>query len=156
MRKVEFPFSTANRLKLAAVVHREVLMRRLRAFLTGQQRPDVLSIDRVFGQRCSRKLSQRRQNIDRRGNLAALQPGRNLSRPASDERFATTAVPHRSLALSQWQCRAAVISVRQPRAVIRREDDHRVFVEAVLLQRFQNLPDRPVDLHNHVAVQAAF
>ena len=83
------------------------------------------------------------------------EPGGNLARPAGDERHADAAVEGRPFPFAQRAGRAGVVAVEQPRAVVGGEHHQRVVVEAVAFQRRQDLPDRPVDLLDHVAVEAA-
>ena len=48
-----------------------------------------------------------------------------------------------------------MIAVREPRSVIRREDEQRVFFQLLLLQRLHHLAHRPVDLFDHIAEETA-
>ena len=50
---------------------------------------------------------------------------------------------------------AGVVAVGEERAVVGDEDDQRVVVQAVLLQRREHLADGPVEFFDHVAVEPA-
>ena len=88
------------------------------------------------------------------GELIALRAGRNLAGPAHDARHAVAAFPHRALAFAQRAGGAGVVAVVEPRAVVGGEDDERVVIEAVALERVEDLADRPVDFHHDIAEQA--
>ena len=62
--------------------------------------------------------------------------------------------PGRPLAFAQQSRGAGVVAVGEPGTVVGRENHQRVLVETELPQRLQDLPDRPIEFHDDVAVQA--
>src|SRR5206468_657266 len=74
--------------------------------------------------------------------------------PASDEGNARAALPRGCLAFAQRPGRAAVVAVREPRPVIREENDERVLVKTEPFQRGHDLSGAPVDLFTGVAIEA--
>src|SRR6187402_3427292 len=73
----------------------------------------------------------------------------DMARTPGDQRDAHAAFPRHSLAAAEL-ARAALI----PGAVIAGEQEERVLVEPVLLQRLHDLPHGPIQLADDIAVNA--
>ena len=100
------------------------------------------------------RCASSRQDVDRHGRLAADGPGRDAPGPAREEWTADAALERRPLAFAEMGRRPRMLAVTQPRPVVRGEHHQRILLQTVLLQRRQHLPDRPVQFHDHVAVQS--
>ena len=149
VREVQLPLAAADRLQLLAPVE-EV---RPRAATSRPGWPDIsgqmsVAVDlAILGQlgadQSRRSSAAGRSSWPARGRRlpAGIRPGQRMM-------HGTRTPPSQpwSLALAQRPGRAGVVAVGQPRAVVRGEDDQRVVVEAVLLQRGEDLADGPVDL----------
>ena len=100
-------------------------------------------------------MGDRRQQVDGHRHLAADAARRDVPRPPGDEGDARAPFPGRRLPLAERGRRAAVIAVDEPRAVVGEEHHERVLLQAVLLQRGEDLARAPVDLLDGIPVEAA-
>jgi len=96
-----------------------------------------------------------REQVNRHGRFPAnagfgIRPGQRAMK-----RDAQAAVPAGALALAQRQGGAGVVAVGKPRAVIRRENDQRVFFQVMFAQCRHDFADGPINLPDHIAVKAA-
>src|SRR5271168_2955428 len=73
--------------------------------------------------------------------------GGNVAREARNKRHAHSAVPGFAFSTAQ-----STGSTQIPGPVIAGEDDQRVLVQIILLERLKHLPDAPVDLRNGIGV----
>lgn len=127
-----------------------------RAGLLGNDWPDVKAVELVLGQFRADALGDGGKQVNGHEHVPRIRPGGDVTGPTHDARFARAAFPIGALAFAQGLGRAGVIAVAKPRAIVRGEDHPGVFVEAVAMERVEDLSDRPVDFLDHVAVKAAF
>src|SRR5262249_48323808 len=88
------------------------------------------------------------------GNGSHFLPGAILPGPPGDGRLALSAFIGASLAAAERPGDAAVFALRQPGAVVAREDYQRLLVEIQLSQRVEYPADAGIRLFHPVAVNA--
>ncbi len=129
-------------------------MRGARLGIAREHRPDVAPVDdpvrRRFG---ARERREGRQDVDRHGGRGGRPARRDPPGPAGDEGNAHAAVEYGPLPLAQGPRRSGVVAVGEPGPVVRGEQDHGAPVDPEPAQGLQHLPDGPVDLRDHVAVE---
>src|SRR6478672_8741085 len=99
-------------------------MRRFGAGLARHERPDIAAVDEAVLRRLGAgQTGKCRQDVDRRGQLAAYRARGNLAGPAGERGLQVAAVPGRAFALAERPGAAGVIAIREPRAVVGAEED---------------------------------
>jgi len=69
-------------------------------------------------------------------------------------RLAVAPFEHGKLAFSQRLGRTCVVAIFEPRTIVRSENNQCLLVQFKAVKRLQNLSDRPVKFHHHVAVKS--
>ena len=87
------------------------------------------------------KFGDGREQVNRHQHLVTLGARGNLSGPAHDAWLARAAFPASAFAFAQGIGRAGVITVTQPRAVVRGEDHPGLAFQPCPLERVHNLAD---------------
>jgi hypothetical protein len=145
--EVQLPFAPASTLDIPVVEIKQRLTLE-GEFLTGEQGPDIDSIERLAGELRIAEASDRRQDIDRAGDAFADRSRRNPSGKTGDEGLLHPAFIGCSLAAPQFAGASLV-----PRTVIAGKHDQGVLVQIVLLQGFEDLPHAPIDFPDHIAIK---
>ncbi len=92
-----------------------------------------------------------RQEVHGRGEFAAGLACRDFAGPAHQARDSMAAFPGRSLSFAKRPGGASMIAVGEPGAIVAGEDDDRILGEFQPIKSFQNLPNAPIDLRDHIA-----
>src|SRR6185503_20063710 len=118
-----------------------------------EQRREVEAVDRpVGGNLGAGELEDRRQQINRAGDVARDGSRGDLSGPPEDAGLAHAALPRTALPFAEQPRRAAVLVLDEPGAIVAREDDERLLLEPFGTERLQHPADAPVELLDDVAV----
>ena len=155
MREVQLPGTRTHGVQFRSVVKEESLVGRYRTPGSEHERADILAVDRLCRQLAAGEPGDRGQQIDGTGDLVAILAGGDLAGPAHDARHAHAPFKGCELAAAQRAGGARMVAVGQIRPVVRGEDHQGVVIQAVLFEGSQNLAHRPVQLLDHVAVDAA-
>ena len=156
VRQNEFPLVFNNGVEFVRfVINPVALVRIFSALDAADEGEEVESIDRLRGQLCADQAGESREQIDVHAGFFADRPGGDFPGPSHHARHPHATLPRGSFALAQRIGRARMGAVGEPGAVVTRENDKGIFIETVRADRVENLPDRPVNLSDNIAVEPA-
>ena len=128
-------------------------MGRLGRFRFTEKQADVLAIDAVVRKLGPHGGSDGGKQVDVHRRLVADTTRREATGPPGDAGDPLAAFPSGALALAEGAGAASVIAIAEPRSVVAGEKDHGVVVDALLLEGSEDFTDRPIDFHDHIAVE---
>ena len=122
-----------------------------------EQRSDVSAVNfPIHRHSASSQFYECRKEIYGSRNRVAYAPAGDFSRPPRKRRFAHAALPSAAFSATQRACIAAVFTLREPRAVIARENNERVFRELQIAQSVEHSPYAPIHLLDPVTEVSIF
>ena len=153
--QVQLPAPAAHGLQLiVAVVEEEWTL--WQDTIPAQGAPHVDPVDGLLSKRLPQAPGPGGQDIDGHERRLTHAAGRELAGPAPDTWHAHSPFKRGALALAQGAGGARVVSVGQPGTVVGGVHHQGALRIARAFERFDDGPDRGVDLLDHVSIQALF